>query len=64
MLPEEVAGYLEQKSPAITFEVERGAIRRYADAVGETNLLYWEEEEGILMAPLGMGISSVRIGTS
>ena len=59
MLPEEVANYLGQKSPVVTFEVEKGAIRRYADAVGETNPRYRDEEYGdnkrygTLMAPPG-----------
>ncbi|MDD5095852.1 MAG: MaoC family dehydratase N-terminal domain-containing protein [Dehalococcoidia bacterium] len=41
------------------FEVEKGAIKRFADAVGETNLLYWDDDYarnsryGSIIAPPG-----------
>ncbi|MDP2729736.1 MAG: MaoC family dehydratase N-terminal domain-containing protein [Dehalococcoidales bacterium] len=58
MLPEEIsqsAGKVEVS----TFEVEKGAIRKYADAVDDPNPLYWDEEYarkssyGSLIAPPG-----------
>lgn len=58
MLPEEITKYVGKVEVTI-FEVEKGAIRRYADAVDDPNPLYWDEEYarksgyGSLIAPPG-----------
>ena len=59
MLSEEVAKFVGTSGPTVIMEVERGAIRKYADAVGDRNLLYWDEEYagnsryGSITAPAG-----------
>ena len=44
MLPEEVSHFIGKPEDARTFEVEKGAIQRFADAVDDHNPLYWDEE--------------------
>ena len=59
MLPEEVTRFIGQSSETRIFEVEKGAIKRFADAVGDPNPLYWDEEYarnsayGAIIAPPG-----------
>jgi len=44
MLPEEVTQFIGKSTDVRVFEVEKGAIRRFADAVDDPNPLYWDEE--------------------
>jgi len=44
MLPDEVAGFIGRSGDTITLDVERGAIRKFADAVGDRNPLYWDDD--------------------
>ena len=44
MLPEEITKYEGKLLGTRKLEVEKGAIRKYADAVGDYNPLYWDEE--------------------
>lgn len=44
MVPDELKKYLGKVDPPHLREVEKGAIRRYADAVGNDNPLYYDEE--------------------
>lgn len=44
MLPEEVTQFIGKSTGVRVFEVEKGAIRRFADAVDDPNPLYWDEE--------------------
>ena len=59
MLPEEIIKFIGKAEDSRLFEVERGAIRRYADAVDDQNPLYWDEEyarnssHGSIIAPPG-----------
>jgi len=59
MLPEEVTKSIGKAGDVIILEVEKGAIRRYADAVDDQNPLYWDEEYarnssyGSIIAPPG-----------
>ncbi len=59
MLPERVAKLLGKSGDTRIMEVEKGAIKRYADAVGETNLLYWDDDHarkskyGSIISPPG-----------
>lgn len=59
MLPEEASKFIGKSIGTVVCEVEKGSIKRFADAVGETNPLYWEEEHaaksryGSIVAPPG-----------
>lgn len=59
MVPDELKQYIGKIDPPHVREVERGAIRRYADAVGDDNPLYFDEEYasesryGTIIAPPG-----------
>ena len=60
MLPEEVTKFIGQPGgDSILLEVEKGAIRRFADAVEDPNLLYQDEKYarnsryGAIVAPPG-----------
>jgi len=59
MLPEEIKRFIGKTGNEIIMEVEKGAIRRYADAVGDFNPIYWDEEYaaksryGSIIAPPG-----------
>ena len=44
MLPEEVTKLIGTGERVRIFEVEKGAIKKFADAVDDRNPLYWEEE--------------------
>ena len=44
MLPQEVTQLIGKTGEATIMEVERGAIKKYADAIGDMNPLYWDEE--------------------
>jgi len=43
MIPEDMRKCIGMIDPPVVFEVEKGAIRRYADAVGDANPLYRDE---------------------
>ncbi len=59
MLPDEVTKFIGKSIGVVACEVEKGSIKRFADAVGETNPLYWDEEYaaksryGSIIAPPG-----------
>ena len=59
MLPEEVTKFIGKTIGVSIFEVEREAIRRFADSVDDPNPLYWDEEyaknsrHGSIIAPPG-----------
>ncbi len=59
MLPEEVTKFIGQPTGEATYEVEKGAITRFAEAVGDPNPIYWDEEYakkskyGSIIAPPG-----------
>lgn len=59
MLPPEVTRFIGKVSATSIFEVEREAIRRFADAIDDPNPLYWDEEYaqksryGAIIAPPG-----------
>lgn len=59
MLPEEITKFIGKTEAPLIFEVEKGAIRKFADAVGDKSPLYWDEEYarntkyGTLLAPPG-----------
>ena len=44
MIPEEMKQCIGMIDPPTVYEVEKGAIRRYANAVGDDNPLYRDEE--------------------
>jgi acyl dehydratase len=44
MVPDELKQYIGKVDPPHLREVEKGAIRRYADAVGDDNPLYCDDE--------------------
>ncbi len=59
MVPDSLKQYIGKVDPPHLREVEKGAIRRYADAVGDDNPLYSDEEYarksryGCIIAPPG-----------
>lgn len=59
MVPDSLKQYIGKVDPPHIREVEKGAIRRYADAVGDDNPLYSDEEYarksryGCIIAPPG-----------
>jgi acyl dehydratase len=59
MLQEETSKFIGRSIGTIACEVEKGSIKRFADAVEETNPLYWDEEYaakskyGSIIAPPG-----------
>lgn len=59
MLPEEITKFIGQPTGVSTSEVEKGAIARFAEAVGDPNPIYWDEEYakksnyGSIIAPPG-----------
>ena len=59
MIPDEVKEYIGKAEPPHVRVVEKGSIRRYADAVGNDNPLYGDEEYasksryGYIIAPPG-----------
>ncbi len=44
MLSEDVTRLIGQTAEVSVMEVEKGAIRKYANAIGEDSPLYWDEE--------------------
>ncbi len=77
MLPEEVTKFIGQRGDVTIMEIEKGAIRRFADAVGDENPLFRDEEYarnsryGSIIAPPGFfgwpigkegGVSSTALG--
>ena len=59
MISEEVTDLMGKVGDIMIMEVERGAIKRYADAVDDRNPVYWDEEYarssryGSIVAPPG-----------
>ena len=59
MLPEEVTNFIGTCGEVKIHEVEKGAIKKFADAVGDSNPLYWDDEYarnsryGSIIAPPG-----------
>ena len=59
MLPEELKKFIGQTVDSSIFEIEKEPIRRFADAVGDYNPLYWDEgfakksRYGAIIAPPG-----------
>jgi acyl dehydratase len=59
MLPEEITKFIGKPSSTSIFEVEKEVIRRFADAVDDSNPLYWDEDYakkskyGSIIAPPG-----------
>ena len=43
MISDELRSFIGRGEPMV-LEVERGAIRRYADAIGDSNPLYWDRD--------------------
>ncbi len=44
MLPQEVTVLIGRTGDALMLSVERGAIKKFSDAVDDRNLLYWDED--------------------
>jgi acyl dehydratase len=59
LLPDELKQFIGLSVDTSVIEIEKEPIRRFADAVGETNPLYWDEEyarksrHGGIVAPPG-----------
>ena len=59
MLPEEVTEFMSKSEEIVIMEVEKGAIRKFSDAVDDPNPLYWDDEYarssryGSIIAPPG-----------
>ncbi len=59
MLPEEVTRFIGKKGSTSIFQIEKEAIRRFADSMDDPNPLYWDEEyarkskHGSIIAPPG-----------
>ncbi len=59
VIPEEVRALVGKTGDVIIYEIEKGAIKQYADSFGDFNPLYWDEEYarnsryGSLIAPPG-----------
>jgi len=59
MLADEVAKFIGKSIGSVACEVEKGSIKRFADAVDDPNPLYWDEEYaaksryGSIIAPPG-----------
>ena len=59
MIPEEAKQFVERIAPPVVRHVEKSAIKRYAEAVGNDNPLYYDEEYagktkyGSIIAPPG-----------
>ena len=70
MVPEELQQHIGKVDPPHVREVEKGAIRRYAEAVGNNNPLYYDEEYasksryGGIIAPPGFFGWSVKAVTT
>ena len=44
MIPEEAAKLIGKTDAPVVLQVEKGAIKKYADAVDDRNPLYWDDE--------------------
>ena len=44
MLPSEVIKLIGNAGDITIMEVEKGAIKRYVDAIGDFNPIYWDDE--------------------
>jgi len=71
MVPDSLKQYIGKVDPPHLREVEKGAIRRYADAVGDDNPLYYDEEYakntkygGIISPPGFFGWAKKTISSS
>jgi len=70
MVPDELKQYIGKIDPPHVREVERGSIRRYAEAVGDNNPLYYDEEYaaesryGCIIAPPGFFGWSIKAATT
>ncbi|MFH2011836.1 MAG: MaoC family dehydratase N-terminal domain-containing protein [Pseudomonadota bacterium] len=59
MLPEEITKLIGKSGEPIIYDVERGAIRKFADCIGDRNPLIWDDEYarnskyGSVVAPPG-----------
>jgi len=59
MLPQEITQLVGRAGDVKILEVEKGAIKKFGDAVGDRNPLYWDEEYarnsrfGAIVAPPG-----------
>jgi acyl dehydratase len=59
MLPEEISKFIGKSIGVVACEVEKGSIKRFADAVDDPNPLYWDEKYagksryGSIIAPPG-----------
>jgi acyl dehydratase len=59
LLPEELKKFIGQTVDSSIFEIEKEPIRRFADAIGDLNPLYWDEDYakksryGAIIAPPG-----------
>ena len=59
MLPEEITKFIGTGGGVTVYEVEKGAIKKFADAVDDPNPFYWDEEYaensryGSIIAPPG-----------
>jgi acyl dehydratase len=59
LLPDELKQFIGRSVDTSVFEIEKEPIRRFADAVGDLNPLYWDEEYarksrfGSIIAPPG-----------
>ena len=59
MLLEEVTEFIGKSEETVIMEVEKGAIKRFADAIDDPNPLYWDDEYarssrfGSIIAPPG-----------
>lgn len=71
MIPEEMKQCIGMIDPPAVYEVEKGSIRRYADAVGDNNPLYRDEayasktKYGGIIAPpgfFGWSVGEVPMG--
>ena len=70
MVPDELKQHIGKIDPPHVREVERGSIRRYAEAVGDNNPLYYDEEYaaktkyGSIIAPPGFFGWSIKAATT
>ncbi len=59
LLPDELKKFIGQTIDSSIFEIEKEPVRRFADAVGDLNPLYWDEDYarkskyGAIIAPPG-----------
>ena len=70
MVPDELKQHIGKIDPPHVREIEKGAIRRYAEAVGDDNPLYYDEEYaaktryGGIIAPPGFFGWSIKPATA